>query len=210
MPSYSSYSLADLLQSNSRREKQGIMPFTKRVIFILFFIGFSLIGVWYMTYMPGKSYQGRYAAKSREQNENIIAMFSIESIGYYSEEKNSQSYPALLGFFYPDKGNFIGFVGNLTSRELVKQAIGCFRKNVQFPSEGIAAPSIISGVSWSDHRSFWKHGYQAIMVTDTVPYRNPHYHLASDTPDTLDYGRMARVTTGLLSILLEQANSTFL
>lgn len=148
----------------------------------------------------------QYAKMLYSQHENVIAMFSIESIGYYSEESNSQSYPLFLGLFYPDKGNFIGFAGNLDSSELVSLAVSSFSKHVNFPSEGISAPSLIPGISWSDHRSFWKHGYKAVMVTDTVPYRNPHYHQSSDTPDTLDYDRMARATSGLTLILLDLAN----
>ncbi|VVC75758.1 Bacterial leucyl aminopeptidase [Aquicella siphonis] len=149
----------------------------------------------------------RYARLMREKNENIVAMFSIESIGYYTEEENSQSYPPLLGLVYPARGNFIGFVGNLASRKLVQQVISIFRSQVSFPSEGIAAFSLIPGVSWSDHWSFWKHGYHAVMVTDTVPYRNPHYHLGTDRPDTLDYERMARVTNGLSNVMIELSGS---
>jgi hypothetical protein len=70
--------------------------------------------------------------------------------------------------FYPDTGNFIGFVGNLSSRALVRRAIGAFRAATSFPSEGVAAPSGMEGVHWSDHWSFWQAGYPAIMVTDTA------------------------------------------
>src|SRR6266850_5692790 len=98
------------------------------------------------------------------------------------------------------------FVGDLGARALVRRSIASFRKHAQFPSEGVAAPAAIPGVSWSDHWAFRKHGYPAIMVTDTAFYRYPHYHLPSDTPEKLDYERMARVTLGLAAMLRDLLN----
>lgn len=138
-----------------------------------------------------------------KKGEKVLAMFSLEMLGYYRDAPGSQQYPAPLGLFYPNRGNFIAFVGDLGARALVRKAIGSFRKNAAFPSEGIAAPGFIPGVTWSDHWSFRRQGYAAIMVTDTAFYRYPHYHLPSDTPDKLDYERMARVTLGLAAMLRE-------
>jgi Zn-dependent M28 family amino/carboxypeptidase len=56
---------------------------------------------------------------------------------------------------------------------------------------------VIPGVGWSDHWAFWQEGYPALMVTDTAPFRYPHYHTAADTPDKIDYERLARVVAGL-------------
>src|SRR5437870_5352600 len=97
-------------------------------------------------------------------------------------------------------------VGDLGARALVRRSIASFRKHARFPSEGVAAPAAIPGVSWSDHWSFRKHGFPAIMVTDTAFYRYPHYHLPSDTPEKLDYERMARVTLGLAAMLRDLAD----
>jgi hypothetical protein len=105
-------------------------------------------------------------------------------------------------------GNVIGFVSNWRSRALLDRAIGSFRANARFPSEGIAAPELIPGVGWSDHWSFWQAVYPALMVTDTAPYRYPHYHHASDTPDKLDYDRLARVTEGLVTVMETLADET--
>jgi hypothetical protein len=143
---------------------------------------------------------------ARERGAGVRAMFSLEMLGYYSEKPGSQNYPAPLGLFYPERGDFIAFVGDLGARSLVRKAIGVFREKARFPSEGLAAPSFIPGVAWSDHWSFRKHGYPAVMITDTAFYRYPHYHRASDTPDKLDYERMARVTLGLAEMLNELAN----
>ncbi len=147
----------------------------------------------------------RYAQLVSARGDRITAMFSLETIGYYSDKRGSQRYPLPFGWFYPDTGNFLGFVANLASRALLHDALGAFRRHARFPSEGLAAPAFIPGVDWSDHASFWAEGYPAIMITDTAPYRYPHYHSARDTPDRLDYERLARVVTGLRGMLLELA-----
>ena len=146
-----------------------------------------------------------FAQRARARGERIMGMFSLETIGYYSDVPGSQKYPPPLATFYPDTGNFIGFVSNVASRALLYEAIGAFRRHARFPSEGIAAPAFISGIDWSDHASFWSAGYPAVMVTDTAPFRYPHYHLASDTPDKIDYDRLARVVSGLEAMLRELA-----
>jgi hypothetical protein len=148
-----------------------------------------------------------YARHAKELGETIVAMLSLETIGYYSDEKGSQLYPAPLHHFYPDTGNFIAFIGNLASRNLVHRCIATFRRTAAFPSEGAAVPGVVPGAGWSDHWSFWQEGYPAIMVTDTAPFRYPYYHEALDTPDKLDYDRMARVVSGLTHVILELADN---
>jgi hypothetical protein len=143
-----------------------------------------------------------YAKGCRANGEAIMAMFSLETLGCYSEAKGSQRFPLpLLSIVYPDRGDFVTFVGNLSSASLVRRAIGAFREYARFPSEGAALPSWVPGVGWSDHASFWKEGYPAIMVTDTAPFRYPYYHLPTDTPDRIDYERLARVVHGLARVL---------
>ena len=138
-----------------------------------------------------------YALRSRSRNENIVAMVSFETMGYYSDAAGSQRYPPPLNWFYPDKGNFIAFVANLPSRALMHETVAAFRQHAAFPSEGAALPEILPGVDWSDHGPFWREGYPAIMITDTAPFRYPHYHTPQDMPDKVDYERLARVTAGL-------------
>jgi hypothetical protein len=145
------------------------------------------------------------ARRSRERGEKLRAMLSLEMLGYYRDAPGSQSYPPPLGLLYPDRADFIAFVGDLGARSLVRHVIKSFRKNAAFPSEGVAAPSFVPGVTWSDHWSFRRHGYPAVMVTDTAFNRYPHYHLPSDTPEKLDYERLARVTLGLAEVLRELA-----
>jgi len=149
-----------------------------------------------------------YAARAAEADDRIGAMLSLEMLGYYRDDAGSQQYPPPLSWFYPDRGDFIAFVGDIGSRALVRRAIGAFRRSARFPSEGVAAPAALPGVTWSDHWSFREHDYLAIMVTDTAFYRYPHYHLPSDTPEKLDYLRMARVTLGLAAVIKELANES--
>lgn len=148
-----------------------------------------------------------YASRSRQRREQIIAMISLETIGYYSDSAGSQDYPLPFSLFYPNTGNFIGFVSNISSRELVRKAISVFRTHTAFPSEGIAAPVWIIGIDWSDHWSFWKEGYPAFMITDTALFRYKHYHTEHDTPDKIDYARMARVTEGIARLVRELSDA---
>ena len=149
-----------------------------------------------------------YAKRCRERGEKVVAMLSLETIGCYSDERESQQYPLrLFTRFYPDTGNFIGFIGNPGSRRLAWDVAGSFRRHARFPSEAAVLPSIVSGVGWSDHWSFWQAGYQAVMVTDTAPFRYLWYHTAQDSPDKLDYERMARVVAGLAAVVTDLAGS---
>lgn len=141
-----------------------------------------------------------------ERGETITAMLSIETLGYYRDEPGTQRYPAPMSAFYPDTGNFIGFVGNVRSRSLVRRCVGVFRERVAFPCEGGALYGGLPGVGWSDHWAFWQIGVPAVMVTDTAPYRYPHYHTLTDTPEKLDYERMARVVTGLEIVIEDLLN----
>src|SRR6185295_17619722 len=100
----------------------------------------------------------------------------------------------------------ITFLGNRDSRELVTRIVGSFRSHAQFPSEGAAVPGFIEGVGWSDHWSFWQVGYPGVMVTDTAPFRYPHYHEPTDTPDKIDYDRLARITAGVDRLVRDMTN----
>jgi len=142
-----------------------------------------------------------YARQLRSEHVSVSAMISLETIGFYSDVPGSQKYPALLGLFYPDRGNFIGFVGNPESRNLVRQSIRKFRETTNFPSEGVAAPPDWPGVGWSDHWSFWHEQYPAIMVTDTAVFRYPYYHTPFDTADRVNFEKMARVLDGVRRVV---------
>lgn len=146
-----------------------------------------------------------YATRSRERGERISAMVSLETMGYFADEPGTQRYPSVLRWVYPDTANFIAFVSDLSSRAVLKRAIKSFRRRASVPSEGGALPANLPGVGWSDHWSFWQAGYPAIMVTDTAMFRYPAYHTGEDTPDQVDYGRLARVVAGLEHVVAEVA-----
>ena len=147
-----------------------------------------------------------YAKRCRERGEKIVAMLSLETMGYYRDEKGSQKYPFPLGAFYPSRGDFLAFVGNTANAPLVRRCVKVFRAEAKFPSEGGALPSSLPGIGWSDHSSFWEAGYPAIEVTDTAIFRYPHYHLETDTPDKLDYDRFARAVEGVAKVIADLTN----
>jgi hypothetical protein len=138
----------------------------------------------------------------------VAAALSLETLGYYSDRYGSQQYPPPFDMLYPHTGDFVAFIGALGSRSLVRQAVGSFRRHARFPSEGVAAPGFVEGVDWSDHWSYAQFGAPALMVTDTALFRYPHYHTAQDTPDQLDYARLARVVEGLDGVVRDLAGSS--
>ncbi|GKS75526.1 M28 family peptidase [Acidovorax sp. SUPP950] len=131
----------------------------------------------------------------------VKAMLSLETMGYFSDEPDSQKYPWPLNQFYPSQGDFIGFVATTADWRLVRRVVQSFRAQAAFPSEGVAAPRFVPGVDFSDHAAYLDEGIPALMVTDTAPYRYPYYHTAQDTPDKVDFDKLARVVSGLNSVV---------
>jgi Zn-dependent M28 family amino/carboxypeptidase len=146
-----------------------------------------------------------YALAARRRGEDIRLMASLETIGCYSDEPGSQIYPPLFSLFYPDRGNFLGMVSDFRSRAALQRLAAAFRAHSDFPLQTVSTFRFVPGVSWSDHLSFWRRGYRAVMVTDTAPYRYPHYHAASDTPDKLAYAELPQVTLALFAAFNEIA-----
>jgi len=128
-------------------------------------------------------------------------MYSLETIGFYSSEPGSQIYPAPFGLMFPDRGDFVAFVGMLGSRALVRKTMQSFRSHTAFPTVGGVAPGFVPGIGWSDHWAFAEHGFEAVMITDTAPFRYPHYHRPSDTPDKIDAEKVARVVKGIERVI---------
>lgn len=142
------------------------------------------------------------ATRAAMEGDEVLGMFSLEMLGYYSEEPGTQLYPPVIRRFYPDRGNFIAMVGNFPSRGLLHQAIGGFRATGAFRSEGMAAPEwLVEDIRRSDNSAYWCLGYPALMITDTSNFRNPHYHTTRDLPATLNFEYMARVVRGLAGML---------
>ena len=138
--------------------------------------------------------------EARQRGDTIAAMLSIECVGYFTDTPGSQRYPPILGWFYPDVGNFLAVVGNVGSRALVHRVIADLRQHTPLPTAGAAAPSQLPGVGWSDHWAFWQEDVPAVMLTDAAPFRNPYYHQSGDVPAMLDFPRMARVAHGVARV----------
>jgi Zn-dependent M28 family amino/carboxypeptidase len=141
-----------------------------------------------------------HAQALRQRRAAVRGMISLEMLAYTDHRPKSQHLPPALAGRYPDVGNFIGVVGDEASRELFETAVAGLKSVAGLPVEGLLAPGagrLLPESRLSDHSSFWDAGYPALMVTDTSFYRNPHYHQASDTPETLDYPFLEKVTAGI-------------
>jgi len=141
-----------------------------------------------------------HAASLAQRGLDVHAVINLEMIGYFTDRPGSQRYPLeLLTPFYPARGDFIAVVGKVGQGSIVRQVKAAIRSVSSVPVHSLSAPAFIEGVDWSDHTNYWNAGYPAVMITDTAVYRNPNYHTGGDTPDTLDYPRMAHVVTGVLA-----------
>ena len=147
-----------------------------------------------------------YAKECKKRGDQIVAMLSLETLGYYSSARGSQKAPAGLETQVPDAGNFLAVIGNVTSAPIVDIFKNWFAKNSTLPLAGMSLPASVVEQGWSDHWSFWQQGYPAVMVTDTALLRNPNYHQATDTAGTLDYERLTQAVKGLEGVIQELAN----
>jgi len=147
-----------------------------------------------------------YAYNAWKKKEQIDGMICLEMVGFTCHDPGCQDYPFPLMFLdYPKQGDFIGIVGNFNSREFTNDLSKAFSKNPDLPVVKLTVPGggyLLPSVRLSDHSSFWHRGYKAVMITDTAFYRNPHYHLASDTMEKLDYGFMAQLVKSLVLFFL--------
>jgi Zn-dependent M28 family amino/carboxypeptidase len=143
----------------------------------------------------------QYAKALKDKRENVLVMLALEMLGY-AGENYPQLYPApfmRVLEWYPKYGNFIGLVGNLHSLRMMSVVRSAMRTQKTVGVESLSAPGFIPPLFLSDHSSFWKAGFPALMVTDSAFLRNPHYHGESDTPDTLNYDFLARVVEAVFA-----------
>jgi hypothetical protein len=147
-----------------------------------------------------------HARSLSERNAEVRLMVAVEMIGYYSDAPDSQEFPmAFLKAFYPSRGNFAAVVGKWGQGGTVCRVKRAMRQSGGIPVHALHAPTGTPGTDLSDHRNYWSRGWPAVMVTDTAFMRNERYHTVEDTPDTLDYERMARVAEGLRAVVREFA-----
>jgi Zn-dependent M28 family amino/carboxypeptidase len=142
----------------------------------------------------------QHAAWLVARGEKVRAMIALEMLGSYSDEPGSQRYPMpILRLLYPGTGNFIAVVGKTGQGALVRTVKRAMRGASDLPVQSINAPRFVPGLDFSDHAPYWDRGMNALMITDTAFYRNPRYHTAQDTWNTLDYARMAKVVQGVFA-----------
>jgi Zn-dependent M28 family amino/carboxypeptidase len=139
-----------------------------------------------------------HAAALRKEGAVVRAMIALETIGVFSDAPGSQRFPhPVLRALYPSTANFVAVVGRLGEGKLVRRIKRAMQEAMNLDVYSMNGPTWIPGLDFSDHRSYWAHGYRAVMITDTAFYRNDRYHTARDTPDSLDYPRMADVIGGV-------------
>ncbi len=145
------------------------------------------------------------AREARKRGDKIIGMLCLEMVGYFRDEVGSQAVPPtipkFLHRFFPQRGNFLAAVGNLSSWKLAWSFRRGFKRGTRLPLLSLVLPERVNEIRLSDNSSFWDQGYPALMLTDTSFLRNPNYHMASDLPETLDYQRMTQVTEGVATAI---------
>ncbi|MGE0630146.1 MAG: M28 family peptidase [Hyphomicrobiaceae bacterium] len=183
------------------RKLAGLKPSQSRVRFVFFvneeppYFQTPNMGSW------------RYAEALSERQEKVRGLIALETLGTFSSEPGSQRYPLLLrALSFPDRADFVAFVGMLGSRTFLHDVLGSFRRHAKVPSIGGVGPWIIPGIGWSDHWSFAQFGFPALMLTDTALFRSPDYHRRSDTPDKVNYEMLARITGALAQVVVELAD----
>lgn len=159
-------------------------------------------------FRSGDMGSARHAGMLRSKGIEVECMICLEMIGCFSDSADSQRFPSLLlGWLYPDEGSFIAVIGSTADRKFVKQVKVSMRSATDLPVHAMCASKGFPGLDFSDHLNYWNHGYAAVMITDTAFMRNPNYHRLSDTPDTLDYDRMAKVVLGVYEAVAYLARS---
>ncbi len=149
-------------------------------------------------------YMGSYIhAKSLVDNKTeVYGMISLEMIGYFSDEKKSQSYPiGLLSLFYGNRGNYITLVKKFGAGQFTRKFCRKYKATKAIRTKKFTAPPALPGIDFSDHLNYWKFGFSALMITDTSFFRNKNYHEPTDTMATLDIKRMAKVIDGVFNTL---------
>ena len=145
----------------------------------------------------------QHARGLAKQERPVRLMIALEMIGYFRDTPNSQQFPvAALSSMYPNEGNFIAIVGHFGDFGATRRVKALFMGATDLPVESINAPASVQGVDFSDHASYWHFDLPAVMVTDTAFLRNPNYHTTGDTPDTLDYARMAKVVQAVYAVAM--------
>jgi Zn-dependent M28 family amino/carboxypeptidase len=193
--------VAGLLELSKRIKKHA--PILKKHIE---FVAYTLEEPpYFATELMGSAVHAR-SLKAKEIE--VTAMISLEMLGYFDDQKNSQNYPiSFMSLWYPNRGNFIAVVGDQSKagRQITRKIRSGMERGGSLPVYSINAPVLVPGIDFSDHRNYWQEGYPALMITDTAFFRNANYHQITDTPDTLNYVKMAQVVEEVFHAVMELA-----
>lgn len=141
-----------------------------------------------------------HADALKQEGIDVSGMFSLETMGYYQDTPGSQRFqPKFLEWLYSDVGNYIAIVGKVDQPSFVRLIKRAMRGASELPAYSANAPTALPGIDFSDHLHYWRHGWPAVMITDTAFNRNQNYHQPSDLPATLDYRRLALAAQGVYS-----------
>ncbi|MCX6996770.1 MAG: M28 family peptidase [Kiritimatiellaeota bacterium] len=132
----------------------------------------------------------------------VRGVIVLEMVGCFKDERGSQSFPMLLlRLMYPSRANFIAVASRWDQGDWIKKVKAGMQGATDLPVYSIRAPAVLPGIDFSDHLNYWPYGFKALMVTDTAFYRNKAYHSPADTPDKLDYHRMAKVVVAVFGAI---------
>jgi hypothetical protein len=145
----------------------------------------------------------RYAKRCRQLSEDVRVVLSLDALGFFRDSPDTQKLPFPFSYFYPDRANFLAFIGDLRTRPYMIVTTRGFKKGSAFPIAAGSAPRWVKGAGWSDHSSFWRYGYRGMQVTDTGAFRSPWHTNEGDTVDKLDFRALARITMGLYASVIE-------
>jgi len=146
----------------------------------------------------------KHAEMLKKKNRAIKLMISVDSVGYFTHQPNSQQYPfSFMKLLYPTTGNFINISSHLQDFIQLRQVKKSFKKASNLAVHSVNAPEIFPNIANSDHISYWKHGFPAILISDTGIDRNKNYNTANDTPENLNYTGMAMVVQGLYQTIID-------
>jgi Zn-dependent M28 family amino/carboxypeptidase len=145
-----------------------------------------------------------YAGECRRRRDNIIGMICLETIGCYSEEIGSQ-WLSFGGLFLSRRRDFLALVANAASKDLLRQVSGTIARETALRIRPVILPTFCPGAWSSDHWSFWREGFPALMATDTAPLRYRHYHTRADTPDKVNFGWLSQIVSGFRAVIVDVA-----
>ncbi len=130
-----------------------------------------------------------------ENKVEVIGMINLQGIGYFTDRPKSQRYPLFLyRLLYGHRGNFIAVIQKNGQGNWPNRMNYLFKQYIQGLKYIHVKPWItFKALYQSDHKNFWDLGIPAITITNTGYFRNKNFHRDTDTYETLDYFRMAKV-----------------